>query len=74
LRECTELTLAVPAPSIGSILGYPDDLKFKSSMTLFAAAAPGKSIFDEALQKFFHGERDPVTIGLFRQIEQEQGE
>ena len=74
LRECTDLMLAVPNRSIGSIVGYPDDLKFRSSMTLFAIAAPAESIFDAALQKFFHGERDPVTISLLRQADQEQGE
>ena len=41
LRECTQLVLAVQGHSINSILGHPDDLKFRSSMTLFAAAAPG---------------------------------
>jgi uncharacterized protein (DUF1810 family) len=69
LRECTRLTLAVPNRSIASILDHPDDLKFKSSMTLFAAAAPEESIFDAALEKFFGGERDALTIGLLRQQE-----
>ena len=71
LRECTRLLLAVPNRSIGSILGYPDDLKFRSSMTLFAAAAPEEPLFEAALEKFFGGERDPLTIGLLRQNEQD---
>ena len=71
LRECTRLMLAVPDRSIGSILGYPDDLKFRSSMTLFAAAAPEESLFEAALEKFFGGERDPLTIRLLRQNEQD---
>jgi uncharacterized protein (DUF1810 family) len=70
LRECTRLMLAAPNRSIGSILGYPDDLKFRSSMTLFAAAAPEESLFDAALEKFFGGERDALTIRLLRQNEQ----
>ena len=70
LRECTRLVLAVPDHSIGSILGYPDDLKFRSSMTLFAAAAPEEPLFEAALEKFFGGERDPLTIRLLRQNEQ----
>jgi uncharacterized protein (DUF1810 family) len=66
LRECTRLMLAVPGREISTILGYPDDRKFRSSMTLFAAVAPEDSIFDEALQKFFGGERDETTLALLR--------
>ena len=44
---------------IRSILGDPDDLKFRSSMTLFAAAAPEEAIFESALVKFFGGKPDP---------------
>ena len=71
LRECTRLILAVPNLNIGSILDYPDDLKFRSSMTLFAAVAPEESLFDAALEKFFGGERDPLTIRRLRQNEQD---
>jgi uncharacterized protein (DUF1810 family) len=66
LRECTRLMLASPNRSIAAILGPPDDLKFRSSMTLFAAAAPEEPIFEAALEKFFAGERDPLTLGLLR--------
>ena len=66
LRECTRLMLAAPTSDIGSILAYPDDLKFRSSMTLFAAAAPDEPLFEGALQKFFGGERDPLTLDLLR--------
>ena len=69
LRECTQLMIALPNPSIGSILGYPDDLKFRSSMTLFAAAAPEESIFKAALDKFFGGEPDVLTIKLLQRNE-----
>jgi uncharacterized protein (DUF1810 family) len=61
--------LASPRRDISAILGYPDDLKFRSSMTLFAAAAPEESIFEDALKKFFHGEHDPLTIRLPRENE-----
>lgn len=65
LRECTRLMLAVPLCEIRSIMDYPDDVKFRSSMTLFAAvASEGESLFGEALQKFFGGQRDPLTIEL----------
>jgi uncharacterized protein (DUF1810 family) len=64
LRECTELMLKVPNCPIDRILGYPDDLKFRSSMTLFAVAAPEEPIFQAALEKFFGGKQDPLTIKL----------
>jgi len=66
LRECTRLMLAVPDRDIGSVLAYPDDLKFRSSMTLFAAVAPEESLFEDALRKFFDWERDPVTLDMLK--------
>ena len=67
LRECTELMVAQAHRDIVSILGRPDDLKFRSSMTLFAAAAPGETIFPSALDQFFDGERDPLTLQLLKE-------
>jgi uncharacterized protein (DUF1810 family) len=69
LRECTGLLLALPIRDISSVLGYPDDLKFRSSVTLFAAAAPEESIFQAALQKFFGGNPDAATLSLLGQDE-----
>ena len=66
LRECTQLMLALPDRDIRSILGQPDDLKFRSSMTLFAAVAPGEPIFQAALDKYFSGAGDELTLGLLR--------
>jgi uncharacterized protein (DUF1810 family) len=62
LRQCTELVNRVEGRAIGAILGYPDDLKFRSSMTLFARAAPDEPVFTEALAKYFAGEADPLTL------------
>lgn len=67
LRECVQLILALPNADISSILGPPDDMKFFSSMTLFAAVAPGKSIFTEALEKYFDGGKDEKTLALLQQ-------
>jgi uncharacterized protein (DUF1810 family) len=64
LRECTELVLAVQNRDISDIFGYPDDLKFHSSMTLFAHVAPQHPQFRACLEKFFAGEADPLTAGL----------
>jgi len=62
LRECTKLVLEVEGRSIRQIFGTPDDLKFRSSMTLFANAAREDRIFEQALQKYFAGQPDTVTI------------
>jgi uncharacterized protein (DUF1810 family) len=62
LRECTRLVMLVEGRSINQIFGYPDDLKFRSSMTLFVSATADKQIFNDALQKYFAGEPDPLTI------------
>ena len=67
LRDCTRLVNQVDGRSIEEIFGYPDDLKFRSSMTLFAAAQPENAnpenkVFRDALQKYFAGEPDPQTI------------
>jgi len=64
LRECVRLLLASPRTDIRAILGDPDDLKFRSCLTLFAAAAPKEPVFREALRKFFGGEGDPLTLEL----------
>ena len=62
LAECTRLVNLVEGRPVGQIFGYPDDLKFRSSMTLFARAAAENQIFVDALQKYFAGELDPATI------------
>ena len=62
LRECTRLVSLVEGRSIHQILGYPDDLKFRSSMSLFASIAPDEQVFQEALQKYFGGELDRLTL------------
>ena len=62
LRECTELVLNVEGKTAVQIFDYPDDLKFRSSMTLFAHAAPDSSIFREAIEKYFAGAFDKVTV------------
>lgn len=61
LRECTRLVLAVNGKSADAIFGAPDDLKFRSCMTLFAHASP-EPIFRQALEKYFGGEEDPETV------------
>jgi uncharacterized protein (DUF1810 family) len=66
LAQCTQLVNQVEGRSIREILGYPDDLKFRSSMTLFAHAAGESAEFDTALTKYFDGESDPLTAAMLR--------
>jgi uncharacterized protein (DUF1810 family) len=63
LRECTRLVNILEGRSISQILGYPDDLKFRSSMTLFATVASDNQVFNDALQKYFGGEPDSAHVG-----------
>jgi uncharacterized protein (DUF1810 family) len=64
LTECTRLVNAVEGRPIAQILGFPDDLKFRSSMTLFARAISENALFRDALTKYFNGEPDPQTLAL----------
>jgi uncharacterized protein (DUF1810 family) len=64
LRDCTQLVNGVVGRSIEDIFGYPDHLKFHSSMTLFAKASAGDKMFTAALAKYFHGEFDRNTLKL----------
>ena len=64
LAAWTESVLVHRTKSAREIFGTPDDLKFRSCMTLFAIAAPQQSIFQSALDEFFGGEPDPLTVAL----------
>lgn len=66
LRECAEAVLAVQGHSAAELFGYPDDLKLKSSMTLFAQVAERGSAFGRVLEKYFGGEQDANTLRLLR--------
>lgn len=62
LRECTSLVLACTGRSADEIFGNPDNLKFRSSMTLFREATPDNGVFLLALQKHYGGVGDPLTV------------
>lgn len=67
LRECAEAVLAAEGRSASQIFGYPDDLKLKSSMTLFARAADDPhSVFVRVLDKYFHGKQDTKTLDILK--------
>ena len=64
LVECTQLVNQIEGLAIREILGPPDDLKFRSSMTLFARAAEDATVFNAALKKYFNAEADLQTLKL----------
>lgn len=64
LRQCCELLLQVPERSAREILGSPDDMKLRSCVTLFRAAAPGEELFQRCLDRFYAGQPDARTLEL----------
>lgn len=62
LRECTRLVLAIEGRSAHEVFGSPDDLKLRSSMTLFARCTDDNADFLGVLEKFYGGEPDPATV------------
>ena len=63
LRECTEAVVDRPE-SLTNIFGSPDNLKFRSCMTLFATASPRDSIFHRTLQEKCNNVPDPATLHI----------
>lgn len=64
LWACAEAVLSLEGRSTAAIFGHPDDLKLKSSATLFACALPPGSVFDNLLEKYYAGSRDDKTLRL----------
>lgn len=62
LRECTDLVNALDGRSANDVFGSPDDLKFRSSMTLFEAVSDDPESFETALEKYYDGDRDQKTL------------
>jgi len=66
LTECSEVLLRSAAGSAEEIFGYPDYLKLRSSMTLFASVSGAGSVFEQVLAKYFDGEPDEKTLELLK--------
>ena len=62
LRECSQLVASAKGSNITAIMGSPDDMKLKSSMTLFARATDDKAPFVAVLDRYYDGEEDSATI------------
>jgi len=70
LLECAELVLSIEGRSVSAIFGYPDDLKLKSSMSLFASVAENPhSVFIRVIEKYFNGEPDERTLALLERFQ-----
>jgi uncharacterized protein (DUF1810 family) len=63
LRECADIVAAAP-PGAEEIFGSVDATKLRSSMTLFARAAPDERVFQDVLDRHFAGTPDPMTDGM----------
>jgi uncharacterized protein (DUF1810 family) len=66
LRECCQAVMTVEGKSAHDIFGSPDDVKFRSCLTLFAQAAPNETLFTDLLDKYFDGEADELTLQKLR--------
>jgi uncharacterized protein (DUF1810 family) len=62
LKRCAEAVVACGGRTAREIFGSPDDVKFRSSMTLFERAAPDEPVFARALETYFGGARDSATV------------
>ncbi|MFC7052184.1 DUF1810 domain-containing protein [Hansschlegelia quercus] len=67
LRAATEAVLAIEGADLRTVFGSPDDMKFRSSMTLFEGAADGDETFGQALERLCGGVRDDRTLALLEQ-------
>lgn len=66
LAEISEALLGLDACDPSAVMGYPDDLKLRSCMTLFALAAPEQPVFGRVLEKYYAGRRDERTLELLK--------
>lgn len=66
LKEISAALLQIQHSNASLVMGRPNDLKLRSSMTLFALAGGNGSVFDQVLKKFFDGNKDPATLQLVR--------
>ena len=64
LREITEALLELDTDDADEVMGWPDNMKLRSSMTLFELADPDEDMFGRVLDKFYGGERDDRTVSI----------
>ena len=71
LNECSAALLGVEGKSIDEIVGFPDNLKLKSSMTLFASISPSDNVFQAVLDRYYGGAMDERTLVFLAKSESE---
>ena len=69
LTACADALLHVEGKSIEDIMGFPDNLKLKSSMTLFASISPSDNVFQEVLDRYYGGAMDEKTLAFLTMSE-----
>ena len=69
LIEISEALLSLESSDARDVMGYPDDLKLRSSMTLFGEAAPEEKVFLKVLDKFFGGKKDERTLKILKEMD-----
>ena len=67
LIEISEALLGIGSNDAAAVMGWPDNLKLRSSMTLFALAEPECEVFQKVLDKFFDGEMDQKTVEILQE-------
>ena len=68
LVESCEILLTLKDKSINEVMGFPDDLKLLSSMTLFETFSESNSVFTRIIEVYFDGERDEATLEIIKSI------
>lgn len=68
LREISEILLGLDSSDASAIFGYPDNLKLRSSMTLFSEAAPDEKVFQKVLDKFYDSAKDERTLDILKRL------
>lgn len=71
LLEISEALMELESDDPRDVMGWPDDLKLRSSMTLFAEAAPQEKVFQRVLEKYFGGEKDRQTLRILEDMQRE---
>ncbi len=66
LIEISTALLNLPSNNAGAVFGSPDDMKLKSSMTLFASVPGADVVFEKVLEKYFNGQKDKATINILK--------
>ena len=69
LKEICKVMLHIESNDASHVMGYPDDLKLCSSMTLFIEADPEEKLFQQVLDKFFNGRKDSRTLDILKSQE-----